>query len=228
MRAFVAQQYICRIPPLDTRKWHVRAYVLSIGRLKVHVFRDMLTLLAAEAYQPPWERPSLKSSLTNTALQDEDEVVGGQAMRGFWDDEEVKVPGLDGKMEGEWKQRVWEQVCEVTGEVFRAAVHTMADKFTTVDKCFELFALDYLVDVDANVWLLEANETPAFYQHGVAGPMAVSLMESLVAVALEHMGRGKMEDEGNREARGRMVQVLDETDKLGKSNITEIVEEEWC
>ncbi|KAL2255251.1 hypothetical protein VTK26DRAFT_3753 [Humicola hyalothermophila] len=121
-----------------------------------------------------------------------------------------------------WKDGVWRQVCEVTAELFRAAAHTSADKFTTVEKCFELFALDFLVDADANAWLLEANETPAFYQQGVAGPMAVKLMESVVCVVLEHFGRANLEDPRNKEARERMVQVLDETEKLGKSNISEI------
>ncbi|KAL2255490.1 hypothetical protein VTK26DRAFT_3247 [Humicola hyalothermophila] len=32
MRAFVAQQYISRVAPLDGRKWHVRAYVLRTSR----------------------------------------------------------------------------------------------------------------------------------------------------------------------------------------------------
>ncbi|EAQ87644.1 hypothetical protein CHGG_04263 [Chaetomium globosum CBS 148.51] len=81
MRAFVAQRYIVAIPPLDGRKWHVRSYALSLGRLKVHVAREMLALLAGEDYQPPWENPSLKASLTNTALQDEDEFVERESMR---------------------------------------------------------------------------------------------------------------------------------------------------
>lgn len=218
MRAFVAQRYIVSIPPLEGRKWHARAYVLSIGRLKVHVFREMLALLAVEKYEPPWDNPSLRSSLTNTALQDEDEFVGKESMRDFW-------AAPDDLLPGDWKSRVFDQICGISGELFRAAAHTMADKFTTMDKCFELFAVDFLVDTNGSAWLLEVNETPAFYEQGVAGPLALRLMESLICVAMEHMGKAKIGDARNAAARGRMVQVLDETEKLAKSNITEILPE---
>lgn len=223
MRAFVAQRYIVAIPPLDGRKWHVRAYALSLGRLKVHVFRDMLALLAVEAYQPPWENPSLKSSLTNTALQDEDEFVERESMRDFWAAEAVGGPLFPGRPD--WKTHVFYQICGVTAELFRAAAHTMADKFTTLDRCFELFALDFLVDASGNAWLLEVNETPAFYQHGVAGPIALRLMESVICLTMEHLGQAKAGDPRTKAAKSRLVEVLDETAKLGKSNITEIMPE---
>jgi len=227
MRAFVAQQYILHVPRMDGRKWHVRAYVLPIGRLRVHVYREMLTLLAAEEYKYPWEEgASLRAFLTNTALHlSDEEVLGRESMREFWKDTTVVDDGVLGDPK-EWKQKVWEQVCKISGEVFRAAAHTMADKFTTMEKCYELFALDFLVDVTGNVWLLEANETPAFYEQGVAGPMAKRLMESVMCVVMEHMGLAKMDEESHIEARKRMVLVLDETESLGKSNITEIVSED--
>lgn len=218
MREFVAQRYIVSIPPLEGRKWHARVYVLSIGRLKVHVFREMLALLALEAYEPPWDNPSLKSSLTNTALQDEDEFVSKESMRDFWATPDDLLPG-------DWKENVFSQICEISAELFRAAAHTMADKFTTMDKCFELFAVDFLVDTSGSAWLLEVNETPAFYEQGVAGPLSLRLMESVICVAMEHMGKAVVGDPRNATARGRMVEVLDETERLAKSNITEILPE---
>jgi hypothetical protein len=225
MRAFVAQRYIVRIPPLSNRKWHVRAYALALGRLKVYLFRDMLALLALEPYQPPWENPSLRSSLTNTALQDEEEFVANERMREFWGESKAWEGVFPDRGEKEWKTHVFYQICGVAGEVFRVAVHTMADKFTTVDKCFKMFALDFLVDSAGHAWLLEVNETPAFYQHGVAGPMAVSLMEAMVCVAMEHMGLAQVGDPRNKVVRNRLVEVLNETGRLGKSNITEILPE---
>jgi hypothetical protein len=138
MRAFVAQRYIVRIPPLSNRKWHVRAYALALGRLKVYLFRDMIALLALEPYQPPWENPSLRSSLTNTALQDKEEFVANERMREFWGESKAWEGVFPDRGEKEWKTHVFYQICGVAGEVFRVAVHTMADKFTTVDKCFLL------------------------------------------------------------------------------------------
>jgi len=217
MRAFVAQKYLASIATIENRKWHVRAYVLSVGRLKVHVFRDMLLLLAGEDYQGPWENPSLKSSLTNTALQDADVVEARQSMRAFWDMPEDLFP------EKGWKEGLFQQICDISSELFRAAAHTMADKFTTLDRCFELFAVDFLVDDKGSAWLLEVNETPAFYQQGVAGPMSLRLMESAICVVMEHMGLAHIGEARNAAVRRRMVDVLDESDKLPKSNIVEVL-----
>ncbi|KAH6695015.1 TTL domain-containing protein [Plectosphaerella plurivora] len=223
MREFVAQRYVTDILPLEKRKWHVRAYVLCIGRLKVHVFRDMLALLAAVDYEPPWNNPSLMASLTNTALQDEEDFVGKNSMRKFSDlpDDLLSCD----KVGSTWKDAVFEQICAVSSEVFRAAAYTMADKFTTLDSCFELFGVDFLIDANGTAWLLEVNETPAFYQQGAAGPMALELMESVVCVAMEHMNSADLRDTTFAEARKRMVEVLDETSTLAKSNITEITSE---
>lgn len=216
MRMFVAQRYIVSIPPIEGRKWHVRAYVMSLGRLKVYVYKELLTLLAVEKYQPPWKNPGLKSSLTNTSLQDSDEVAEMESMRS-WD----SIP--DDILPGDWKASVFRQICDISGEILQAAAHTMADKFTPLDRCFELFAVDFLVDTNANAWLLEVNETPAFYQHGVAGPLSKRLMESVMSLAMEHIGHPGPSEQV--EIRDRMVQVLDETNGLGKSNITMIVPE---
>lgn len=218
MRSFVAQQYIAAVSTIETRKWHVRAYVLCIGRLQVYVFREMLALLAGETYQPPWENPSLKSSLTNTALQDPEDFVRKESMRDFWAAPEDLLPG-------EWKERVFEQVCEISGEVVAAATHTMADKFTPIDTCFELFAADFLIDENGGAWLLEVNETPAFYEVGFARGLSLRLMESVICVTMEHMGKAE-ENAQSEAAKGRMVKVLDETETLAKSNITRIISEQ--
>lgn len=218
IREFVAQRYIISIPPMEKRKWHTRAYVLSMGRLEVYVFKEMLALLAGEDYEPPWLNPSLKSSLTNTALQDEDVFVNRESMRDFW-------AAPDDLLPGDWKASVFDQVCSISAELFRAAAHTMADKFTTVNKCFELFAVDFLIDTNGTAWLLEVNETPAFYDVGIAGPLALRLMESVICLSMEHMGQIKPDVKENDAVKKRMVPVLDERDTLAKSNITEILPE---
>ncbi|KAJ9130104.1 TTL domain-containing protein [Pleurostoma richardsiae] len=219
MRDFVAQQYITPVSVLERRKWHVRVYVLAIGRLKVYVFREMLALLASDVYEPPWESPSLRSSLTNTALQKEDEYADKKSMRDFW-----ALP--DGLFPGDWKSRVFDQICDVSAELFRATAHTMPEKFVLIDKCFGLFALDFLVDSSGVPWLLEANETPSFYEHGVGGALAQRLLESVIYVAMDHMGLAQREDAENASARDQMLKILDETERLGKSNIRDILPED--
>ncbi|KAK4215480.1 putative tubulin--tyrosine ligase PBY1 [Rhypophila decipiens] len=225
MRAFVAQRYLAHPSIIEGRKWHVRAYVLCVGRLRVFVYREMLALLAGEDYAPPWENPSLKASLTNTALQDVETVEEKRTMRNFWNE-------LD-EFSQEWKEGVFDQISGVVAELFRGAVNTMADRFIVLDKCFELFAVDFLVDRDGLAWLLEVNETPAFYDHPVTGPIALRLFERVIEIALAHangVGEGISDGETvtaeETKRRDGMVQVLDETGNLAKSKITMIMPEE--
>ncbi|AEO60933.1 tubulin-tyrosine ligase-like protein [Thermothelomyces thermophilus ATCC 42464] len=229
MRAFAAQRYLAAVPTLGGgRKWHIRAYALAVGRLRVYVAREMLVLLAAEPYVGPWvgERPNMRAALTNSAMRDEDDLAAGRTMRAFWDLGEEEEEEEEEARRADWKTDVFEQVCGITAELFRAAAHTMADKFVTVDKAFEVFGLDFLLDTSGNAWLLEVNETPAFYDNPVAGPVALRVLEAVVYTAMEHMGRARVgDDPRHAEVKGRLVEVLDETAKLGKSNITEIIPE---
>ncbi|KAM7185109.1 putative tubulin--tyrosine ligase PBY1 [Rhypophila sp. PSN 637] len=223
MRAFVAQRYLARPSTIEGRKWHVRAYVLCVGRLRVFVYREMLALLAGEDYAPPWENPSLKASLTNTALQDVETVEEKRTMRNFWNEVD--------EFSHEWKEGVFDQISGVVAELFKGAVNTMADRFIVLDKCFELFAVDFLVDQDGLAWLLEVNETPAFYDHPVTGPIALRLFERVIEIAMAHangVGEGISDGETARETKRRdgMAQVLDETGNLAKSTITMIMPEE--
>ena len=144
-------------------------------------------------------------------------------MRDFWALPDDLLPdSSDGRG---WKEDVFRQICDASSEIVRAAAHTMADRFTTLDKCFELFGVDFLVDAGGCAWLLEVNETPAFYQQGPAGPLSLRLMESVVNVAMVHMGVTDAEDPKHLAGGEGMTLVLDETDKLAKSNITEIMAE---
>lgn len=191
---------------------------LQLAASKVYVFRDMLVLLALEDYKPPWQNPNQNASLSNTALQSEEEYVGRESMRDFWTCQDDILPG-------DWKKNTFDQICQISSELFHAASHTMADKFIALDTCFELFALDFLLDSSGTAWLLEANSAPAFYSHGAAGVIARALMESITCVALEHMGEATDSTSQRAAAVGRMVEVLDEAEGLSKSNIREIVPE---
>lgn len=165
LRHFIAQPYIH--PPLllqskDGRKFHIRAYVLAVGALKVYVFQEMLALFAVKPYSPPLrntgdEGIDLAGHLTNTCFQ-------GQSTRDssvfrFWELDEVTLGS-------EWKRDVWEQICSVTGEVFEAAAREQVVHFQTLPNAFEIFGVDFLVDAEGNVWLLELNAYPDFKQTG--------------------------------------------------------------
>lgn len=157
LRHFVAQPYIH--PPLllsdtDNRKFHIRNYVLCTGSLNVHVYRHMLALFAAKPYTAPWEAPDdIESFLTNTCLQDSPNET---SVRRFW-----SLPLPDEQL-----SRIFEQICNVTGEIFEAAARAMPVHFQTLPNAFEVFGLDFMVDGSGETWLLEVNAFPDFKQTG--------------------------------------------------------------
>jgi tubulin---tyrosine ligase len=121
LRHFVAQPYI-DLPlllPSIPRKFHIRAYALAVGSLRVYVYREMLALFAAAPYQTPSSTTTsnLHAHLTNTCLQDGSKE--GNVER-FW------ALGYAGDT---WKENVWGQICCVTGEVFEAAAREMMIHF---------------------------------------------------------------------------------------------------
>ncbi|KAI9704230.1 MAG: hypothetical protein M1836_007091 [Candelina mexicana] len=161
LRHFIAQPYIhppLLLPASGHRKFHIRTYVLAVGSLKVYVYRDMLVLFAAETYVEPGEEGGrdLRKHLTNTCLQDGSRE--GSVQR-FWDLQDQGTKDA-------WKEGIFEQICEITGEIFEAAARGMMVHFQTLPNAFEIFGLDFLVDAEYNIWLLEVNAFPDFKQTG--------------------------------------------------------------
>ncbi|KAF3491517.1 TTL domain-containing protein [Arthroderma uncinatum] len=174
LRHFVAQPYILRpllLPSTSNRKFHIRVYVLAVGSLKVYVYREMLALFADKSYVPPWEKEDdeedeatyLSRHLTNTCLQSD--TTGSDAapenVQRFW-----RLDDAGASVQPGWKERVYEQICTVTGEVFEAAARGMMVHYQTLPNAFEVFGVDYLVDETGNAWLLELNAFPDFRQTG--------------------------------------------------------------
>ncbi|KIV99771.1 uncharacterized protein PV09_08577 [Verruconis gallopava] len=186
LRDFVAQPYIH--PPLllssfGGRKFHIRTYVLAVGALSVYVYKPMLALFASQPYAAPWEEDDLKAHLTNTCLQHTGDRDG--AVHAFWDlEDEPSCATSD--PDRAWKDAVFEQICAVTADVFLAAAKNNAVHFQPLPNAFELFGLDFLVDSQRTVFLLEVNAFPDFKQTGDAlRSLVAGLFEEVVDVAIK-------------------------------------------
>ncbi|OTA54186.1 TTL-domain-containing protein [Hypoxylon sp. EC38] len=232
LRHFVAQPYIH--PPLllpgDNRKFHIRTYVACIGSLDVYVYRHMLALFAGKPYAAPASTSTSKSTpkpeysgagagagahidleahLTNTCLQ---RSVAEGTVRRFWD-----LPLEPKKM----KTDIFNQICEVTGEVFEAAARAMLMHFRPLENAFEIFGLDFLVDGEGTAWLLEVNAFPDFRQTGEElKELVQGLWEEVLGRAvggffggegsMERWVRGEEDDDGGRgEERFVLVRRVD-------------------
>jgi tubulin---tyrosine ligase len=200
IREFTAQPYIH--PPLllpgQQRKFHIRTYVVSSGWLQVYVYVGMAAIFAPKAYCSPGYSTDLGSHLTNTNLQ-------GEKQR-FWD-----LPS-QGPEDG-WKEKVFEQICRVTGDTFEAAARTKPSEFQMMPNTFELFGVDYMVDATGNVWLLEINAGPSFKpKGGDLDDLTRGLFEGLVEVAVcSFFFPTKKENQksGKEDIQRAMLQVLD-------------------
>ena len=191
LRHFIAQPYIdppLLLPSRGSCKFHIRVYCLAVGALKVYVYKEMLALFAAKAYQLPSQREvDLACHLTNTCFQEgsgREEFVAQ-----FWDLEDA-APGPD------WKEKVYEQICEATAEVFEAAAREQIVHFQTLPNAFEVFGIDFLVDSLLRTWLLEINAYPDFKQTGQQLQNAIigGLFRQVMKVAVRPFFNKEAED----------------------------------
>ncbi|PKY08196.1 sure-like protein [Aspergillus campestris IBT 28561] len=205
LRHFIAQPYIdppLLLPSSSNRKFHIRTYVLAVGALKVFVFKEMLALFAAKSYCAPWEgedeMQDLARHLTNTCFQEGGSSNEGSVRR-FWD-LDSQVPGLS----DDWKEKIFDQICAVTGELFEGAARGMMIHFQTLPNAFELFGVDFLVDENGTAWLLEVNAYPDFGQTGedLKEVVVGRLFEETVDVAVKpFFGLGQSAADGNENMR---------------------------
>ncbi|ODQ68485.1 TTL-domain-containing protein [Nadsonia fulvescens var. elongata DSM 6958] len=162
LRHFIVQSYIDKpllLPQHNNRKFHIRTYVLCVGAVKVYVYKHMLALFALSDYKPPQADEndiiSLYGQLTNTCLQGECKDEG--SVHSFW--------SLNG-LETDKKEAIFSQLCTITGELFDAAVSAGSINFQPLPNGFEIYGIDYLVDSNLSVHLLEVNAYPDFKQTG--------------------------------------------------------------
>ena len=206
LRHFIAQKYVH--PPLllkghGNRKFHIRSYVLAVGALKTYVYREMLALFAPELYTAPGLKDpnSLGSDagtsidprihLTNTCLQD---GTREGSVLPFWSLSDPSPP--QPVLPPDWKYSVFSQICAATGTLFEAAAREQMVHFQTLGNAFEVFGVDWMVDADGVVWLLEVNSFPDFKQSGdELRDLVGGLWEGIVGVAVRGFFGAKVQDE---------------------------------
>lgn len=206
LRHFVAQQYIEPLLLLSltnlslTRtKFHIRTYVLSLGALSIYVYKPMLALFSSKSYTPFYTQTDsqhdLSAHLTNTCLQT---GLHDGSVRLFWslgDDFDISKQQMD---------KIFNDICEITGELFKAAVSGGRIYFQPLPNAFEIFGLDFLVGGDERVRLLEVNAFPDFKQ---TGDELKGLVEGLFEGVVEVGVKGFFGIIG--EEQSDMVKVLD-------------------
>ncbi|KAL9644062.1 hypothetical protein ABK040_005529 [Willaertia magna] len=213
LREWVIQRYVDR--PLllcGNRKFHMRVYVLAVSNLKVYVYDQILALFALKPFKQGLLEDKF-SHITNTCIQvNEKEFIESESVKLFWklhQEDTIKLNDLI---------NIFEQVKAITGETFLACSSELS--FMPLNHCFELYGLDFLVDQDLNVSLLEVNAGPDFKQTGNdLDSVIYGLFRETCDIALENNESKVFNNNGNSETeldsyynneeRGRMHLVLD-------------------
>ncbi|RMD40302.1 hypothetical protein DV735_g4830, partial [Chaetothyriales sp. CBS 134920] len=174
------------------RKFHIRAYILAVGALKVYVYKEMLALFAARPYTAPpdagaggAESLDLTAHLTNTCFQDESTKSTSD--------------------------KVFSQICTIAGEVFEAAAREQMVHFQAIPNAFEIFGVDFLVDDALRVYLLELNAYPDFKQTGAELQDVVvgGLFDDVVDLVVAPFFSGDVEEKASISSRMVRVKELD-------------------
>ncbi|KAL9936554.1 hypothetical protein V8E36_004622 [Tilletia maclaganii] len=200
LRHFVIQEYISSplllsAPsgqrPTSARKFHLRAYVLCVGGLKVYLADEMLALFAPLPYSPPgvtandttYASDDLRRHLTNTCLQSEDKTdtsrVSEENVFLFSELEGMSRSSDRGNeaMTRAELDTIKGSVVDVLAQTFTACATAGSIHWQMWPNAFEVFGIDLLVEsvperertTDSSsfkVWLLEINAQPDFAQTG--------------------------------------------------------------
>ncbi|EXL64452.1 hypothetical protein FOPG_19284 [Fusarium oxysporum f. sp. conglutinans race 2 54008] len=175
-----------------------------------HLVCDISSHSASEPYCPPWESMSRGSALTNTHLQGT--VCSESARQDFWtlpddlfgqdgswkDRAYFRIQQIAGEcflaawtlpddlfgQDGSWKDRAYFRIQQIAGECFLAAA-TMNTNIALHPDCFEIFALDFLIDQDEHVWLMEVNSGPGLSAEGIGSRIAKGFFKATADVLLQ-------------------------------------------
>lgn len=182
------QRYISKPLLLRKRKFHIRAYVLAVGSLRVYFYRNCLALCAGKKFSNDNHYTDLSAHITNTAFQIEADTNFKEKLYVLQWNENVIAPILIGdkifdsiELAKDAVRATISKMEAITGELFNVYKGEFG-VFAPINGCFEHYGLDFLIDEEWNVFLLEVNPGPDFKQ---TGNKLESLIENLMGCTID-------------------------------------------
>ncbi|KAG1708392.1 hypothetical protein DVH05_025069 [Phytophthora capsici] len=209
IREWVVQEYIQRPLLLRGRKFHIRVYVLAVGGLKVFVYQHCLVLCALEQYHEA-DTDNNYSHITNTfQQQSHPDFVESECVLLLDDIEDILTEQGIADAAGK-KTKILSDIGRITAETFDAYKGEFS-VFQPLPNCFEIYGVDFMVDEDFNVWLLEFNPGPDFKQTGDRLHFVIRdlMADTLSVVTNEFFAENKEESAKDAEI-GAFAKVYDQ------------------
>lgn len=191
-REWVLQRYIeGPLLVMGGYKFHLRVYVVSVGALTVYVYNNILMLIAAHRYDKD-DLDDMFCHLTNTARACEDSSFDESKFVQLLDDLPSHLllyyPDIVPTVEDAQRKiaGIKKKIYKITRDLF-GAFENEYTVFCPMASCFEVYGLDFMVDSNFDVHLLEVNPGPDFKQTGGRlRTVIVQLWEQVCALVLDN------------------------------------------
>ena len=157
--SFVIQKYIEHPLLFRGHKFDIRVFVFLSHKQELFVFKDSYVRLSSLPYDP--KKKNYLIHLTNNAVQVRSDSYGSLVKGNI-----ISIGELEDYLVNETAYRqqlqsgsLMKRIREIVKTVFDSTSHLLLKKRRSHN--FELFGLDFMIDQDLKVWLIEVNSVPS-------------------------------------------------------------------
>eukprot|EP00730_Choanoeca_flexa_P008965 TRINITY_DN12564_c0_g1_i11.p1 TRINITY_DN12564_c0_g1~~TRINITY_DN12564_c0_g1_i11.p1 ORF type:complete len:952 (+),score=145.12 TRINITY_DN12564_c0_g1_i11:64-2919(+) len=185
---WVAQKYIERPLLINNTKFDIRQWVVvtSWNPLTIWMYQDSYLRFSSV----PFDLENLHTSssrdvhLCNNSIQKSAEVrpTDSWAPECMWSSDNFKQYLVDQGQPAAWDEILFPAMCRITKDVLGCASGIIQERKNS----FELYGLDFMVDCDMNLWLLEVNASPDMsHSTATTAKLVQAVSEDLIKVVVD-------------------------------------------
>ena len=181
--SFIVQKYIENPLLIEKRKFDLRMYVLVISEpRKVFLYPEGYVRTCSMQYKSD-DISDQRIHLTNDAVQKDAKEYGA-----FEDCNKLSFEQFEKALQSklDFKRDVYPQIKQCVSELFSAASKRMLNPKENLPGTFELMGLDFMLDDESHVQLIEVNTSPALFRKGAhLKELLPQVMEEVLQKALD-------------------------------------------